>query len=309
MSDDSTIVITNIKDLLKTNKENSKDSPPCLVAIGGPLNGTLFDLLSPEILFGRSTEATYSLEVTGISRSHFRILLQKEAVLVEDLGSKNGTYLNDQALSAKTPTVLKRYDVIKLGELSLKFLPAGDSERASFEKLHREANTDKHTGCFNKTYFNQALEKHFQKTKILGKPLSLIIFDIDHFKKLNDTYGHDAGDFILKEMAFLVKQKGVREGDIFARFGGEEFVSLLPETTAKMAEEIAERIRKLLEASSFNYTSQVLSITVSIGVAEINPSMLNSTDLFKAADEAVYEAKRGGRNQVRVYSQKNHVAA
>ena len=100
-----------------------------------------------------------------------------------------------------------------------------------------------------------------KKAKLNGTPLSLIIFDLDHFKKLNDNYGHDAGDYVLKEMADLVKNNGVREQDVFARYGGEEFVILLPKTNLKYSFEIAERLRKLIEAHSFTYESQKLPVT------------------------------------------------
>src|SRR5207237_1257864 len=118
-----------------------------------------------------------------------------------DLGSANGTYLNN--LKLETTATLQRGDLIKIGAIAMKYLPPGEPERLTYDKLHEDANTDRLTRCFNKAFFNEALEGEVKKCKATGKPLTLIIFDLDHFKKLNDTYGHDAGDFVLKEKARL----------------------------------------------------------------------------------------------------------
>jgi diguanylate cyclase (GGDEF)-like protein len=139
------------------------------------------------------------------------------------------------------------------------------------------------------------------KSKVTGDPLSLIIFDLDHFKKLNDNYGHDAGDYVLKEMAQVIRSNGIREQDVFARYGGEEFVILLPKTNLKQSFEIAERLRKLIESKEFIYDGKRLPVTASIGVADYRQGVVTGTDLFKRADEAVYKAKEGGRNQVQFY--------
>src|SRR5690606_14837798 len=119
-------------------------------------------------------------------RRHFVINVSEAEVIVEDLGSANGTYLNNQKLDK--PTALKRGDMIKIGAIAMKYLPKGDPERLTYDKLHEEANTDGLTKCYNKTFFNNSLELEVKKCKVTGKPLTLIIFDLDHFKKLNDNY-------------------------------------------------------------------------------------------------------------------------
>ena len=171
--------------------------------------------------------------------------------------------------------------MIKLGTISLKYLPKGDPDRLTYDKLNLEANTDRHTGCYNKTYFNNRIDLEVKKSKVTGEPLSLIIFDLDHFKKLNDNFGHDAGDFVLKEMATLIRNKGVRDLDVFARYGGEEFVILLPKTNLKQAYDIAERLRKQLEEHEFMYDDQRLPVTASIGVADYRQGVTSGTELFK----------------------------
>lgn len=300
MSDDSTIVLTNIDQALSSSDKEASERPAALLVVGGPLNGTLFDLIEAEVTVGRSAQNTIPLEFEGISRQHFKVAKQGEnAFFVSDLGSRNGTYLNNQKLEG--PTELKKGDIIKLGSMALKFIPAGDPERLTYDKLNLEANTDRHTGCYNKTYFNKAIDLEVKKSKVTGEPLSLIIFDLDHFKGLNDNFGHDAGDFVLKEMASLIREFGVRDIDIFARYGGEEFVILLPKTNIKQAFEIAERLRKLVQDHAFVYEGHKLPVTASVGVSDYRQGVLTGTDLFKRADQAVYKAKEGGRNQVQFY--------
>ena len=172
----------------------------------------------------------------------------------------------------------------------------------TYEKLSIEANTDGHTGCYNKTYFNNALELQLKKARLKGTPLSLVILDLDHFKTLNDNYGHDAGDFVLKELADFVRGHGIRnKEDVFARYGGEEFCILLPEINLKMAYEIAERLRKMIEEHKFIYDGKELPVTASIGVSDYRSGVHKGVDLFKRADSAVYKSKEGGRNRVSFY--------
>ncbi|MFY7991805.1 MAG: diguanylate cyclase [Bacteriovoracaceae bacterium] len=300
MSDDnSTIVITDIRKALAAAEEEAQKKPSCLLVVGGDLNGSIYDLQPGETVVGRNPDCTISLDFHGVSRRHFQISTNDETSTVTDLGSANGTYLNNQKLEA--PTELKRADVIKIGSIAMKYLPKGDPERLTYDKLHEEANTDGLTRCYNKSYFNNALEAEVKKSKLTGKPLTLIIFDLDHFKKLNDNYGHDAGDYVLKEKAQLIRSNGVRQGDVFARYGGEEFCVLLPNTNLKQGFEIAERLRKLVEKHEFIYDGKRLPVTASIGVADYRQGVATGTDLFKRADSSVYKSKEGGRNQVNFF--------
>jgi two-component system cell cycle response regulator len=303
MSDDNaTVVITDIRKALAASEDEAKQKPACLLVVGGELNGSIFNLEIGESFIGRNPDCTISLDFHGISRKHFTITVEESGVTLTDLGSANGTYLNNQKLT--TPTILKRADMIKIGSVAMKFLPKGDPERLTYDKLHEEAHTDGLTKCFNKMYFNNQLELEVKKSKVTGKPLSLIIFDLDHFKKLNDNFGHDAGDYVLKEKSRLIRENGIRQGDVFARYGGEEFCILLPNTNLKQAFEIAERLRKLVEKHEFIYDGKRLPVTASIGVADYRQGVNTGTDLFKRADSAVYLSKGGGRNQVNFYKDK-----
>ena len=299
MSDDTTTVLKDIKSALESAEKEALNKSAALLVVGGELNGTLFDLEEKEITVGRSADNTIALEFNGISRHHFKLLAQGDDYLIQDGGSKNGTYLNNKKIEGTAK--LEKSDMIKLGSMALKYLPKGDPERLTYDKLNLEANTDRHTGCYNKTFFNNRISLEVKKSKVTGEPLSLLLFDLDHFKMLNDNFGHDAGDYVLKEMAQIVRKNGVRDIDVFARYGGEEFVILLPKTNLKQAFEIAERLRKLLEAHHFSYDNQRLPVTASIGVADYRQGVTTGTELFKRADEAVYKAKEGGRNQVQFY--------
>lgn len=300
MSDDNqTVLITDIHEALLSADKEAAEKAACLLVVGGDLNGTLFDLTETEVIVGRSPECTIPLEFNGISRQHFKITIQEDKCMVIDLGSSNGTFLNNQKV--ESPMEVKKGDHIKIGSVALKYLPKGDPERLTYDKLHKEANTDGLTQCYNKSYFNNQLDLEVKKSKLTGSPLSLIIFDLDHFKNLNDTYGHDAGDYVLKEKAQLLRENGIRKGDVFARYGGEEFVVLLPKTNLKQAFEIAERLRRLVETHQFLYDGKRLPVTASIGVADYRQGVNTGTDLFKRADSAVYKSKEGGRNQVNFF--------
>lgn len=298
-TDDTTIVLTDIRAALQASEKEAQQKPACLLVVGGDLNGTLFDLVEPIVSVGRNADNQIALEFNGVSRIHFKLHASGEGHVLEDCGSKNGTYLNNKKVEGQVQ--LSRADIIKIGSIALKYLPKGDPERLTYDKLNLEANTDKHTGCYNKGYFNNRIALEVNKSKVTGDPLSLIIFDLDHFKKLNDNYGHDAGDYVLKEMAQVIRVGGIREQDVFARYGGEEFVILLPKTNLKQSFEIAERLRKLIENKEFIYDGKRLPVTASIGVADYRQGVNSGTDLFKRADEAVYKAKEGGRNQVQFY--------
>jgi two-component system, cell cycle response regulator len=301
MSDENaTVVIRDIKAALASSENEAASKPACLLVVGGDLNGSIFNLVEGETVVGRNPDCQIPLDFQGISRKHFTVVVKPEGqVILQDLGSANGTYINNNKLEGNT--VLKRGDVIKVGAIALKYLPKGDPERLTYDKLHEDANTDGLTQAYNKRYFNDALENEVKKSKVTGKPLTLIVFDLDKFKNLNDNYGHDAGDYVLKDMGRVIRENGIRQGDILARYGGEEFCILLPNTNLKQGFEIAERLRRMVEKHEFIYEGKRLPVTASIGVADYRQGISNGTDLFKRADSAVYKSKEGGRNQVNFY--------
>ncbi len=302
MSNDDTTVLLDIDEALSRSEKEAEERPAALVVVGGEVNGTIFNLPQGTTTVGRNPDNIIPLEFEGISRNHFKIVVTEEdSVTLEDTGSRNGTYLNNK--KAEGSVSLKKGDIIKIGSMALKYLPKGDPERLTYDKLHLEANTDALTGCYNKGYFNNKIALEVKKSKLTGSPLALIIFDLDHFKNLNDNYGHDAGDFVLRDISRVIRSNGVRDEDVFARYGGEEFVILLPKTNLKYAFEIAERLRKLIENTEFIYENKRLPVTASIGVADYRKGVSTGTDLFKRADKAVYMSKEKGRNQVNFFKE------
>ncbi len=295
-------VILKKDDITTTENREILNCNACLLGIKGEVIGQFYDLPVGVNTFGRNPENTFSLNIEGISRKHFMIEIidtpNESIAQVRDLGSSNGTRVNGQKITSK---VLQKSDVIEIGKIQFRFLPKGDSERLSLDKMYMAANMDKLTGCYNKAYFQEHLETEIVKCKATGSPLTLLVLDLDKFKVLNDTHGHLAGDFVLKELSRIVRLQGVREGDIFARYGGEEFVVLLPKTALKQGFEIAERIRKIVEVNTYNFDNKNLPVTTSIGVADYREGVNNGDDLFKRADKALYISKEKGRNQVNFF--------
>lgn len=165
------------------------------------------------------------------------------------------------------------------------------------EKLHRLAHTDVLTGVSNRRHFETQAQREVVRAQRHGEPLSLLILDVDHFKRINDTHGHDVGDDVLKVLAAMAAQE-LREHDLLARFGGEEFVALLPNTGLDGALIVAERLRAVLGACQVAVDEETVQFTVSVGVAQLADGAADLGVMIKAADKALYQAKRQGRNQV-----------
>jgi diguanylate cyclase (GGDEF)-like protein len=185
--------------------------------------------------------------------------------------------------------------LVKVGACVYKFVESQlDTELT--ENLHKSGVTDALTGVFNKRYVLESLEKALSVAK--AGMLGLVILDLDHFKKVNDTYGHVAGDYVLKETCRILKEKVIRADEILGRFGGEEFVVILPDSTLETSVKVAERIRETIEKHSYSYSGTRIPVTASLGVVTWNSSF-TSTDLFlEAADQLLYKSKQGGRNRV-----------
>ena len=179
-------------------------------------------------------------------------------------------------------TVLKRKEVVR------QFIE---------EKLRILANSDELTGLYNRRHFMSALANEIERAGRYGQPFSLIMIDLDHFKKINDAHGHDAGDHVLRQFSTDLKNT-MRQLDTPARLGGEEFAAILPQTGAEKAQVVAERFRAKIENTPAIVDDVEIYFTVSIGVAAYQPEMSGPDDLLKMADEALYEAKRTGRNRV-----------
>jgi diguanylate cyclase (GGDEF)-like protein len=165
------------------------------------------------------------------------------------------------------------------------------------DQLKILATVDGMTGLFNRRHFLSLAEIEWSRYQRHWRPVSLVLFDIDRFKSINDSFGHYAGDHVIVQIADICRQQK-RKSDIIARFGGEEFLMLLPETELEAAQRVAERLRRKVETSAFSVASDAISTTISVGVAEADPTMASIFDLIKLADKALYTAKESGRNRV-----------
>ncbi|HET9450829.1 MAG TPA: GGDEF domain-containing protein [Aggregicoccus sp.] len=271
------------------------DPEHCLVQLNGPHLGRKLVLAGEVLRIGRDEDNELAVDLDTVSRHHARVYAQAGSVLVEDLGSTNGTYLNDRELTGPAP--LRSGDRVKVGGALFKFLTGDDVEVQYHETLYTLAISDGLTGVSNKRYLLEYLERELGRCHRYGRALSLLLFDLDHFKRINDTHGHVAGDAVLRELAQALKPL-VRREQCFARYGGEEFALVLPEDGAEKARQLAEKLRQRVEAHAFVFDGQRIPVTVSIGVADLLPEMSEPEQLLQAADARLYAAKRGGRNQV-----------
>jgi len=209
--------------------------------------------------------------------------------------STNGTYLNDKPVVRER---LRAGDIIKVGDTILKYLSGSNVELAYHEEIYKMTITDGLTNIANKRFLLDFLEKELSRARRYDRNLSLLMIDIDHFKKINDLFGHLTGDFILKRLAQIINGR-IRKEELFARYGGEEFVIVIPEADIQHALEFANILRELVEGSEFNFEAQKFNITVSIGAAQFKGGEHQCVeDLIKEADVNLYIAKDKGRNCV-----------
>ncbi len=297
---DKTSIFTS--DTFKVRLAEAGQAPPCFVLLVGPINsvGRQWPIEATDRIVGRSIDASISVEERSVSKAHAKILLMAGEVSLVDLESTNKTMINDQILLPLEPVKLKNNDRVQMGNVIFKFLEKGNIETVSAAQTFDRGLVDSLTKINNKGALLSMGPESFNKSNVLGLPFSLMTFDIDHFKKVNDTYGHDAGDYVLIELVKVIKDRMIRESDFFARSGGEEFTLLLLGSHLLQATEIAERIRITVENHKFEFQGTHVPITISIGVACKMEGDESWEHIFKRADEALYDSKNGGRNIVTV---------
>ena len=286
-------------------RRRSSDAGPqaSLIMIAHPSGqglGTRYRLAAhSEFVLGRAANAEISLpDVASLSRQHARLTFRSESVILEDLGSTNGTFVNDARLDA--PCVLKSGDRFQVGTAHFKFLQERDIENAYHEAIHELMVRDGLTQIANRRKFEEEAERELGRARRYGRPLSLILFDVDRFKDVNDTRGHLCGDQVLKKIVELTRPL-LRREQLFARVGGEEFAILSPEADAEAGRRLAERVRSRLARYDYVAPGGALKVTCSFGVAELGEQIVTVTELYEAADRALYRSKNGGRNTVTVW--------
>ncbi len=286
---------TTQRTLLSAGPDRPLPRQACLVVILGEGLGARVDIGEAPVLVGRSHEADLVIAHKSVSREHCRIWLDQDTFHIRDLGATNPTRVNDRVIDEAT---LSDGDHIVVGESLLKFIGQTSIEARYHEEIYQLATHDALTGLYNRRHFMEVLDKEIARALRHGRDLALCIIDVDLFKPVNDTFGHIAGDEVLRRIAAVLRQH-VRSDDIAARIGGEEFAVLLPEGGTGSAVAFAERLRQAIAATIFSPGGVPRQITVSVGVAPLEGPDGNRSRLLAAADAALYRAKHEGRNQVR----------
>lgn len=269
----------------------------CLVQIypTGMGMGSRHTLSDKPLMVGRDKDCDICLDDSSISRRHAEIRPGMSGHYVIDQQSTNGTFINDRPASLRQ---LKDGDYLRFANWIFRYLTGNNVEAEYHEEIYRLTIIDALTGAHNKRALLEFLERELARSLRHERPLALVMFDIDHFKSINDNAGHLAGDHILRELAQRVRL-AVNQEDLLARYGGEEFVVVLPESTLDKARELAERLRRAVEQQAFEYNGAIFPVTISLGVVTIDArTPTTAEELVRRADEKLYQAKNAGRNRV-----------
>ncbi|MEO6601308.1 MAG: GGDEF domain-containing protein [Polyangiaceae bacterium] len=292
---DERTAIVSLSELRSTPRRLSKDRH-LLVRVKGAELGRVSRLPPEPFRIGRSQDCELWLGDDGVSRKHARIFQEGPSYLIEDTESANGTFVQGQRVSRQ---VLRDGDVVQFGPTAVfRYTVTDESQESLLQQLYDASVTDALTGAHNREHFDTQLRSEVSFARRHKADVSLAFFDVDHFKKVNDTYGHQGGDAVLMSLANAIRGM-IRNEDVFARYGGEEFALILRGIDLAGASTVGERLRERVEAMRVNFEGRVLTVTVSVGCAsfaeleEKTPEALVST-----ADKRLYAGKHAGRNRV-----------
>jgi diguanylate cyclase (GGDEF)-like protein len=287
---------TRVTKVASLREPGAETSEYCLVVLYGPELGKRYVLEGEEAFsIGREYGNFIVVDLDNVSRRHAEVSRREGKFFVADLNSTNGTYLNDEEIRGEQP--LRTGDLVKVGGAIFKFLAGDNIESLYHEEIYQLTICDGLTQISNKRYFLEYLEREMGRCHRYGRSLSLIMFDLDHFKRINDAHGHLAGDHVLRELASVVRAR-VRKEECFARFGGEEFTYVVPESGGENARKLAEKLRRLIEEHRFTFEGKDIPVTVSVGVADLTGDMTETMQFIKVADLNLYKAKKAGRNRI-----------
>jgi diguanylate cyclase (GGDEF)-like protein len=275
-----------------------EESEACLVLLHppGPDIGKRTRLVNASYIVGRDASADLVIARNAVSRQHSRLFRGDEASWwVEDMSSTNGTFVNEARITQRQ---LFDGDQVRFGDAIFKFLSGSNIESAYHEEIYRMTIIDGLTGAYNKRYFLDFLDRELARAHRHQQPLSLVMFDLDHFKRINDDLGHLAGDAVLKELSGRVRPR-IRREDLFARYGGEEFAVILTGTPLAGGVRFGEQLRTLVCDRPFMFNNQPINVSTSLGVScvHLEPN-IEASSLIQRADENLYKAKDWGRNRV-----------
>lgn len=270
-----------------------------LIVLAGSMMGEMYKVGHERTIIGRGQRADIRILDEGISREHCELVVEGDKVFLRDMGSTNGTYCKGIRVNNHE---LTDGDKILVGSNTvLKFTYHDKLDETFQRQMYESALRDDLTKAFNKKYFMDRVESEFAYALRHHIPLTLVAFDLDHFKSVNDTYGHLAGDHVLSEVSEIILAS-IRVEDVFARVGGEEFSVICRGTDGHQGRIVAERLRSGVANKQFVYDGKVIPVTISVGMASVpNTGMKDAIEFIAAADQVLYEAKRSGRNRVCVW--------
>lgn len=295
---EKTTIVTG--DTIGSQFRKANSAPPSLVVLIGPtaLIGKQFFLEKKEYIIGRTPECDIYVDDRSVSRNHLKIVVEPSGVVLMDLGSANKTVVKETQLQPNLPFQLQNNDQIKCGNVIFKYYEKGNFEAYANQAILEKSMKDALTGAYSKAALLDKGPEVMRRAQTQNESLTILVFDIDHFKSVNDKYGHPGGDYVLKELGRLIINKVVRSEDFFARYGGEEFVLILLNSDKVIGLEVAERLRANVQSHIFNFNGTLIPITISVGVAERQAGEPDWEHLFKRGDDALYKSKQSGRNRV-----------
>ncbi len=287
--------IVSLKELKAPPRRQTKDRH-LLVRVRGAELGRVTPLSPERMRVGRSQDSELWLSDDGVSRRHASLVREGSGYVLLDEGSANGTFVGGVKVDRHE---LRDGDVIQFGPTAVfRYTLSDESQEALLRQLYDASVTDALTGAHNREHFDTQLRAELSYARRHNTDVSLVIFDADHFKKVNDTYGHQVGDSVLMQLSDVVRNT-VRSEDVFARYGGEEFALVLRGIDIDGAGAVADRLRERIAALQIQTERGPLSVTVSAGCASLSTVQDKTPEgLIAAADRRLYGAKHAGRNRV-----------
>ena len=287
--------IVNLSELRRAQTAAPRDRH-LLVRVHGNQLGQVIRLDNEEYSIGRSMDSNIWLNDSGMSRHHAKLRREGESYSVEDLDSANGSFVQGQRVKKQK---LSDGDMIQLGpSVIFRYSITDEDEENVLRKLYEASVRDALTGCYNREHFDERLKAEVSYARRHRTLISLVMFDLDHFKRVNDTYGHQAGDAVLIDLTARIRA-GLRAEDIFVRYGGEEFAVVLRGIGVDGAAHVAERIRGTAAAAPVVFEQLSIPVTISLGAAALSCAEEPTPEaLIAVADRRLYAAKHGGRNRV-----------
>jgi len=301
MREDKTVLMHNNGTLSDINKSLSSSFKnialkPVVSIIHGKDKGKIFPFLSV-VTIGRGNGADFIINDELVSRVHIKVSHNNNVFIVEDLNSTNGTYIEANRIERFTTTP---GTVVHIGNSQLVFSLKSVAQIDTEKELYKAATTDGLTKISNRLWFMKRADEEIVYAQNKALPLTMIMMDIDFFKRVNDNFGHQAGDSVLRQTAAILLQHK-READLLGRYGGEEFVLLLKGITTEKSKLVAERIRQSIESADFIYNNQKIPITISLGICTMPANnILDLNNCILIADKLLYKAKANGRNRLEI---------